>query len=54
MIVLTLALEMKKLSLYSEKVLHYLNNVPLLAVEHVAVLEVVIFEQAGSDNQGKI
>lgn len=53
---LTLALEIKKKqSLYSEQVLYYmyLSNVPLLVVEHVAGLEVVIFKQAGSDNQSK-
>ena len=43
---------MEEPALYYEKAIHQMKNVHLLAV--AAVLEVVIFEQVGSDNQSII
>ena len=45
---------MEELVLYNVKAMHQMKNVHLLAVEHAAVLEVIIFEQFGSDNQSMI
>ena len=45
---------MEELVLYNAKAMHQMKNVHLLAVEHAAVLEVVIPEQFGSDNQSMI
>ena len=45
---------MEELVLYNVKAMHQMKNVRLLAVEDAAVLEVIIFEQFGSDNQSMI